>query len=805
MQLFVAKRHSEYAGWRMTVRCLVGVFFVCFSLTGDSVCLGADPLRLWYEQPAQDWMTEALPIGNGYMGAMIFGGVDTEHIQLNEESLWAGGPAPGRDYRNGNRQGASEALPQVRELVKAKQFSQAHALARQKLTGVTGKSAAGLNFGDFGAYQSLGDLYVKVAHEGAISHYSRDLDIERAVAQVRYRAGGIQHERRSFASYPDRVMVFRFQSDDPDGSDYEIKLDNPHVEISRQFQGQELVVKGQVKDNGMGFASHLRIRHKGGTLRARAGVLHVTGTRALTLLLTAATDYTPDYPHYRGRDFQLVNRQTLDRVKVKAEEALLADHVADYQGLFNRVTLDLGQTPAARRPTNKRLEQYYEGIADPALETLFFQYGRYLLISSSRPGSLPANLQGKWNNKNNPPWACDYHTNINLQMNYWPAEATNLSECHLPLIDYMQGLVAPGRISAREHFNARGWIVCTMNNAFGYTAPGWGFPWGFFPGGAAWLCQHAWEHYAFTGDRAYLRQTSFPLMQEAALFWLDYLVEDEQGYLVSLPSYSPEHGGISAGASMDHQMVWDLFTNCVAACDVLENQGRFREQLTSALKKLSPPRIGRWGQLQEWLEDVDDPKNQHRHVSHLFALHPGKQISVQETPELAQAARTSLEARGDGGTGWSLAWKINFWARLQDGEHAHRMLRRLLRPTGQQGTDMTNGGGTYRNLFDAHPPFQIDGNFGATAGMAEMLVQSHANEIHLLPALPQAWQNGHVRGLCARGGFVIDMQWKAGALEQATILSKLGKSCQVRFQDRVVTLTIPAGQSVRVNENLKPI
>ncbi|MCK5371239.1 MAG: glycoside hydrolase family 95 protein, partial [Cyclobacteriaceae bacterium] len=383
-----------------------------------------------------------------------------------------------------------------------------------------------------------------------------------------------------------------------------------------------------------------------------------------------------------------------------------------------------------------------------------------------------------------------YHMNINQQMLYWPAEVTNLSECHLPLFEYMETLVEPGKVSAKEHFNTRGWVVNTMNNAYGYTAPGWGLPWGYFPGGAAWLCQHLWEHYDFTRDRQFLSKTAYPMMKEAALFWLDYLTEDKNGFLVSVPSYSPEHGGISRGASMDHQMAWDLLNNCVKACEVLGIDPEFKTQAIETRDKILSPEIGKWGQLQEWKEDLDDSNNTHRHISHLFALYPGNQISMENTPDLAEAARISLNARGDEGTGWSLAWKVNFWARLKDGDRAYKLFKRLLKPTSTQGTVMENGGGTYPNLLCAHPPFQLDGNMGGSAGMMELLVQSHTDVIELLPALPSSWASGNIKGLKARGGFEIDLDWKEHELSELQIKGAPLAEVKVKYRNTIKSFSL---------------
>ncbi|MCG8556605.1 MAG: glycoside hydrolase family 95 protein, partial [Proteobacteria bacterium] len=513
-------------------------------------------------------------------------------------------------------------------------------------------------------------------------------------------------------------------------------------------------------------------------------------------LLCAATDYLLDYPGYKGRDYAALNEATLNAAKDKDFDLLLHEHLADYRKLFDRVSLRLDKAKASTEATDLRVEAYGKGSGDPGLEALFFQYGRYLLISSSRPGSLPANLQGKWNNSKHPPWASDYHFNINIQMIYWPAEVTNLAETHKPLLQYVKSLREPGRVTAQEFFNARGWVVHTMNNAFGYTAPGWALPWGYFPSASAWLGRHFWEHYAYSGDRGFLQAEALPMMEEVALFWLDYLSEDNQGRLASIPSYSPEHGGISSGASMDQQIVWDLFSNYLQGSEVLSLDSALTEQVTAARDALVPPQIGRWGQLQEWSEDRDDPENRHRHVSHLYAVYPGEQIGRKTTPDLAKAARVSLEARGDAGTGWSLAWKMNLWARLGDGERAYRLLTMAMRPAVRVAGAKYDGhaSGIYSNLLSAHPPFQLDGNMGAVAGMAEMLLQSHAGRIQLLPALPAAWKDGEVRGLRARGGHEVSMKWRDEQLAEATVFSRSAGTVEVSYDGKRLVLPTRAGE-----------
>ena len=741
-----------------------------------------NPLRLWYTAPAEDWMLGALPFGNGYMGAMYFGDPHEEHIQFTEESLWAGGPGAHPDYNYGIRENARQSLPRVRALLKEGKVEEAHQLANKELTGVTHKKEGSEQaFGDFGSQQAMGDLYVSVSHQGPVEDYYRELNLREGLAKVRYKVGEVAYNRLFFGNYPKRVLVYHFEGTEP--ANYRIRLETPHQKLSEQFENNTYTFEGAVADNGMRFETVYRVISPEGRVHFENGEVRVEGATSLTLVHTAATDYLPEFPDYKGRDYQDLNRKTLSSVEGMTKEQLLQEHQTDYQALFNRVTLHLGDANDSL-PIDQRQVAYYEGNVDPALEALYFQYGRYLMISASRPGTLPMNLQGKWNHSTSPPWACDYHMNINEQMLYWPAEVTNLSECHEPLLDYLGTLVEPGRLTAKAHFNTRGWVVNTMNNAFGFTAPGWEFPWGFYPGGAAWLCQHLWEHYAFTQDENYLKNTAYPIMKEAALFWIDYLIEDENGYLVSSPSYSPEHGGISTGASMDHQMAWNLLNNCVQACEVLGIDEAFKNEAKAVRDKIFPPKIGRWGQLQEWKEDVDDPENHHRHVSHLFALHPGKQITVSQTPELAEAAKVSLNARGDDGTGWSLAWKISFWARLKDGDRAHSLLKKVLKPVTDQGYNMSDGGGSYANLLCAHPPFQLDGNMGSTAGVAEMLLQSHTGVIEVLPALPEAWPEGEVKGLRARGGYMVDINWKNGTLKEANIRATKAGSCTIAYQGR---------------------
>lgn len=747
-----------------------------------------NPLKLWYDTPATDWMTEALPIGNGYMGVMFFGGVEKEQLQFSEESLWSGGPGSNPKYNSGTREGAWKAIPEVRKLLNEGKFELANELASRQLTGIIHPKEGGSAFGDYGAQQTMGYLFITVNHSGNPENYRRELDLKNSEGKVYYKINGEKYERTYFGSYPGKVMVYRFESTTE--TDYSIRLETPHKKMTEAFADAVYSFQGEVEDNGMQFETCLKIDTDGKAVFEN-GALKIIAAKNLTVYHVAATDYTLEYPTYKGNDFLSANKQALSQLIGKSYSQVRKEHRLDFQKLFSRVEINLGEINRDSIPTNQRLQEYAEGTVDPGLEQLYFQYSRYLMISATRPGTLPMHLQGKWNNSTNPPWAADYHMNINQQMLYWPAEVTNLDECHMPLFNYMESLVIPGKVTAKEFFNARGWTVNTMNNTFGYTSPGWGLPWGYFPGGAAWLCQHVWEHYAFTGDKSFLEKTAYPLMKEAALFWMDYLTEDNNGYLVSIPSYSPEQGGISMGASMDHQMAWDLLNNCVQACEVLGIDEDFKKDATEKRDRIFPPVEGSWGQLQEWKEDVDDPNNKHRHISHLFALHPGKQITTEQTPELAKAAKVSLNARGDDGTGWSLAWKVNFWARLKDGERAYQLFRRLLRPTGVAGTNYMNGGGSYANLLCAHPPFQLDGNMGGCAGIAEMLLQSHTGTIELLPALPNAWKNGSVKGLKARGNFMVNIYWNEGRLVQAEISGTPGARGTVKYKVKPESFAIP--------------
>lgn len=757
----------------------------------------ADPTTsLWFDKPATRFQ-QSLLLGNGRIGAMVFGGVDEERIVLNESSVWSGSP------EDSDRPDAHQALPEIRRLllegrnVEAEKLVNAHFTCQGKGSG-HGRGARV----PFGCYQTLGNLRLKFAGSGnPVQHYRRELDLTTAVARVTYERDGITFSREHFISAPDEVFVARLTSAPPGSLSFALALDRPERFATAASAGNELLMTGGLDDGrggtGVRYAARVRALVRGGTVRTEDSTLIVKNADEVVLLLAAATDYRG----FAGRQLDdplAATRSDLDKAAGKSYEELRMAQKADHERWFNRVELDLPATSNSALPTLERLAGFSQGAADPALAALYFNYGRYLLISSSRPGGLPANLQGLWAEEIQTPWNGDWHLDINVQMNYWPAEVCNLSELHEPLHKLIAALVEPGRKTAKAYYNARGWVAHVITNPWGFTSPGESAAWGATVSGSAWLCQHLWEHYAFTRDREFLRW-AYPILKDSALFYLDNLIEEPQRHwLVTGPSNSPENrftlpdGGVAhvcLGPTVDMQLLRELFGNTARAAEILGVDADLRRELLDKRARLAPNQIAPDGRLQEWLEPYPEPEPTHRHTSHLYGLHPGSEITRRGTPELAAACRRSLDVRGDQSNGWALAWRISFWARLGDGDRAHRLLRALLHLTGEETLNYTgHGAGSYANLLDACPPFQIDGNFGGCAGIAEMLLQSHAGEIELLPALPTGWPTGAVKGLRARGNITVDLTWKDGQVTAYRLRSPEPMAVQVRVNGQMKTV-----------------
>jgi alpha-L-fucosidase 2 len=737
---------------------------------------------LWYTQPAQKW-TEALPIGNGRMGAMIFGGVPDERIQFNEDTLWKGSP---HDYV---RAGAHDHLGEIQQLLFAGNTKQAEDLTRKTFLSDPVRQKA---------YQPFGDLHVHLIGITNVTDYRRELDLGSALATVKYRANGVNYKRDAFASYPDKVIVLHFSADKPGTISFSLAMDSPQADSKTAAMAPDtLALTGQVETGGLRFESRVKVINDGGELTSSGNILTVKNADAATVVLIAATSFK-NFQDISGDPGQKC-ADTLASVATRRYVDLLADHYEDYWRLFQRVQLYLGHTPREDLPTDQRFAAVHDfGLdGDPAFAALYFDYGRYLLISSSREGGQPANLQGLWNEDLNPPWESKWTLNINCEMNYWPAELCNLAECTPPLFAMIDDLAISGGRTAQEQYGCRGWVVDHNTDLWRGTAPINNID-GVWPTGGAWLCYHLWEHYLFTRDQAFLAR-AYPDMKGASQFFMDYLIKDPKtGWLVTSPSFSPEEGGQCYGPTMDNQLIRALMDNTIAAAGILNTDETFVAEVEKVRDQLPPNQVGHYGQLQEWLTDIDVPNNNHRHMSPLWALYPGAEITPDD-PKIWDAAKLLLKWRGPGSTGWSYAWRIPLWARTGDGEYAYQQLNGLYQKR------------TLPNLFDLCGPFQIDGNFGATAGIVEMLLQSQWTEnqdgeevriVSLLPALPKEWPAGSVTGLCARDGFVVDMTWDKGALTHVVIHSKLGQPCSLRYGIHEITLKTKAGREYAFNGDL---
>jgi len=742
------------------------------------------PLTLWYRKPATEW-TEALAIGNGRLGAMVFGGIAKDQLQLNEDTLWSGGP-----YNPVNPD-ARAALPEVRSLIAQGRYAEAEALVNAKMMGKPVRQMS---------YQTLGDLWLEFPGLADATEYRRDLDLDRAMTTTRLRVGDTLYTREVFASPVDQVLVVRLSAQGPGRVNMDVRLSTPHQGAEITVEAADLLaLRGRNGEQhgvlgALRFTCKVRALASGGTVQSGGDHLIIRGAESVVLLLAAATSFRR-YDDVSGDPDTITAGQLLAAVD-KPFAQLLDTHLRAHRALFRRVSIDLGSSSAADLPTDERVRDSAD-LNDPALAALYHQFGRYLLICSSRPGTQPANLQGIWNDSLKPSWGSKYTININTQMNYWPAEPTSLPELVEPLVSLIRDIAETGARTARDMYGARGWMAHHNTDLWRATAPIDGAQYGLWPVGGAWLCLHLWDHYDYGRDLGFLAKV-YPLMKGAVEFFLDTLVEDAtSGYLMTSPSLSPEnphpHGSsLVAGPAMDQQILRDLFDNCIQAAEILGVDAAFREQAAKTRARLSPDKIGKVGQLQEWVEDWDmlAPEIHHRHVSHLYAVYPSGQIDVFDTPELAAAARKSLEIRGDEATGWGIGWRLNLWARLGDAERAHLVLRMLLRPTH-----------TYPNLFDSHPPFQIDGNFGGTAGITEMLLRSRKNEIHLLPALPSAWPKGAITGLRARGAVRVDLSWSGGRLDQALLEAQVVGRHRIRLGKQVVEVELAPRKPVRVTRN----
>ena len=757
----------------------------------------------WGASDAAEWERVSLPIGNGNLGANIMGSIEAERITFNEKSLWRGGPntAKGADYYWNVNKESAHLLPEIRQAFTDGDLKKASELTRKNFNSTVSYQLDEQPY-RFGNFTTMGEFYVETGLSTVgTTNYRRALSLDSALATVEFTKEKVHYRRQYFISYPHNVMVMRFSADKPGKQNLTFSYaPNPDGKGTMKADGnQSLCYEARLNNNQMAYTVRITALPTGGSVRTDDGRLIVEQADEVTFLVTADTDYKinfdPDFNDpltYVGVNPSATTAEWMNEASELGYDRLLQDHLADYQPLFQRVKLALNPASEASKatdiPTPQRLKNYRKGQADYYLETLYYQFGRYLLIASSRPGNLPANLQGIWANQVDGPWHVDYHNNINLQMNYWPACSTGLSECVEPLIDFIRTLQKPGERTAKAYFGARGWTASISGNIFGFTTPlrDQDMSWNFNPMAGPWLATHLWEYYDYTRDMKFLRETAYPLIRESAIFAADYLWHKPDGTYTAAPSTSPEHGPIDQGATFVHAVIREILLEAIEGSRLLKCDKEERARWEDILANLAPYSIGRYGQLMEWSRDIDDPNDHHRHVNHLFGLHPGHTVSPITTPELAQASRVVLEHRGDGATGWSMGWKLNQWARLHDGNHAYTLYGNLLK------------NGTLDNLWDTHPPFQIDGNFGGTAGVTEMLLQSHAGFIHLLPSLPDAWSEGSVSGLEARGNFCLDLTWANGQLSEALLTSRKGGRCILRYGDQELTLQTRPGKSYRI-------
>ncbi|HBT85932.1 MAG TPA: hypothetical protein DEB12_08525 [Porphyromonadaceae bacterium] len=766
-----------------TKKRAIWYLLITFTLTG--VNLSAQDLKLRYDQPAKVW-EEAIPLGNSRLGAMIYGIPDREEIQLNEETIWGGGP-----YRNDNPK-ALDALPEVRKLIFEEKNGEADKLINQTFFTQT----HGMPF------QTAGSVILEFPGHKNFKNYTRELDLNRAVATTRYQVDGVEYTREAFSSFADDVFIMRITANKKGALNFEAGYYNQseHTVFKRE---NALILEGKGSEHegiegAIRYQTHTNIKNTDGNVKVTDNKIFVNNATSVVLYISIATNFT-DYKTV-DTDHAMKAEQLLSSAVKKKFTSAMKEHIRIYGEQFKRFSLSLGSLPGTEKLTTTQRILNFQNDQDPSMVALLSQFGRYLLISSSQPGGQPASLQGIWCNSMQPAWDSKYTININTEMNYWPAEVTNLPETHEPLFKMLKELSVSGQETASKLYGADGWVAHHNTDLWRVTSPIDFAAAGMWPTGGAWLCQHLWEHYLFTGDKKFLKEI-YPVLKGSADFFMSSLIEHPKyGWMVVSPSVSPEQGPITAGCTMDNQLVFDILTRTAEANQILNGNKEYRTDLLTMAAKLPPMQIGKYSQLQEWLEDVDDPKNEHRHVSHLYGLYPGNQISPYSTPELFEAARNSLNYRGDMATGWSIGWKVNLWARLLDGNHAYKIIKNMLTLAGRDNRD----GRTYPNLFTAHPPFQIDGNFGLTAGVAEMLLQSHDGAVHILPALPDNWKEGSVHGIMARGGFEISMEWKEGKVAEVTVHSRLGGNLRLRTYTRLLGENMVKAEGENPNNFFKP-